>query len=71
MLGIGIFFRSIINAMATSTAIRPTGDITTTSNTASDITGMSFAASANKTDFFFGYVHSGCNNTGAVMCVVT
>lgn len=57
--------------MATTTPLRPSSDITTTSNTASDITGMVHAVAANTTYFFFGYIHIGCNNTGGVKFTLT
>lgn len=53
------------------TTVRPSGDITTTANTAQNITGMSFAVEANSTYFIRGYIRIGCNNTGGVKFALT
>lgn len=49
----------------------PTGDQTTTINTSTAITGLSFAAAANSMYEFNGFMRIGCNNTGGVKIDVT
>lgn len=46
-------------------------DVTTTSNVASDITGLAATVVVNSKYYFSGSIHIGCNNTGGVKFAVT
>ena len=48
-----------------------TGDQTTSSSTASSITGLSFSATASKRYKISGIIHIGCGSTGGVRIQVT
>lgn len=49
-----------------TTAKITTGNVITTSNVASDITGLTATLEANKRYRFFGVIRTGCNNTGGL-----
>jgi hypothetical protein len=55
-----------INLKTGQTAYITTGDITTSSNVASNITGLVATLEANKRYRIFGQIRTGCNNTGGV-----
>ncbi len=46
-------------------------DVTTTSNVASNITGLAATVATSSKYFFTGTIHVGCNNTGGVKIAIT
>jgi hypothetical protein len=57
---------ALITQKTGATAYITTGDITTSSNVASNITGLVATLEANKRYRIFGQIRTGCNNTGGV-----
>lgn len=62
---------SSIQAQLGYTAYITVGNITTTSNVASDITGLAISLEANKRYRVYGVIRLGCNNTGGVNFAAT
>jgi hypothetical protein len=51
--------------------LKLSGNVTTTSNVAGSITGLSFSAAASAVYKIEGFLHIGCDNTGGVVFAVT
>lgn len=62
---------ALIATKAGTTAYMTAGDVTTTSNVASNITGLVGAVAANTRYRIFGVIRIGCNNTGGVSFTAT